>query len=158
MKLRRAKKVIIRDTRWRAEHRGQYHRAALLVRRAMRRGSRLVGRDAPVGADYYVDDGGGMRPAGGLHDWALWFEDVVARRLAHTTVGTGGVSTVGLGLDHGYGRGRPILYESAVFTAGADGRLEYEPEERYSTRKEARDGHARLVARLVAEQEQRRPG
>ncbi len=50
------------------------------------------------------------------------------------------ISTVFLGIDHQYGRGPPILYETMVFGGQHD-----EYTERYPTRKEATSGHERIV-------------
>lgn len=62
------------------------------------------------------------------------------RRVEFTTLPDGTtVSTVWLGLDHGLGRGPPLIFE----TLCSD-----EEMERYSTIQEARDGHARHVSRL----------
>lgn len=50
------------------------------------------------------------------------------------------VSTVFLGLDHGYGGGLPILFETMVFGGKLD-----ENQWRYSTYQEAVEGHARVL-------------
>lgn len=54
------------------------------------------------------------------------------------------VSTVWLGLDHSFGKGPPLIFESMVFdgtdeTNNGDMR-------RYTTEEEARAGHAEMVA------------
>mgnify|MGYP001584262846 FL=1 len=49
------------------------------------------------------------------------------------------VSTVFLGLDHNFGEGEPLLFESMVF--GTD----EEVQERYTTYDEAEEGHRKLV-------------
>jgi len=57
-------------------------------------------------------------------------------RVAHTTIGQVLISTVFLGLDHQWGDGPPLLFETMVF-GGA-----YHHEcERYSTWDEAEAGH-----------------
>jgi hypothetical protein len=80
-----------------------------------------------------------------LLTWAAWFEDVAQiahRRIARTTLPDGRlVSTVFLGLDHRYGDGPPLLFETMVFRDG-----EEEACDRYTTRAEALAGHARIVA------------
>ena len=53
------------------------------------------------------------------------------------------VSTVFLGLDHNYGGGRPILFETMVFGAGEEG---FDNDmDRYHTWIEAVAGHIRMV-------------
>lgn len=99
--------------------------------------------DEPRRGVYFVDEGAGMQPAT-LWEWSFWFEDVGARTVRHTTVGRRGVSTVGLGFDHGGG----ALYESAIFVIDDYGCYHFDPCERYRTRKEAVEGHRQLVAQL----------
>ncbi len=53
------------------------------------------------------------------------------------------VSTVFLGLNHNWGDGEPLLYETMVF----GGKLHNEME-RYSTVEQAREGHERMVQRV----------
>lgn len=77
-----------------------------------------------------------------LRTWARWFEDGAARRVAEDTIGDARVSTVCLGIDHGFG-GPPLWFETMVFRAGDD-----EYTERYATWTEAEAGHARVVAAL----------
>lgn len=54
------------------------------------------------------------------------------------------VSTVFLGLAHGYHNGKPLLFETLVF-----GPNQVEQGSRYSTWDEAVAGHARFVSTLV---------
>lgn len=53
------------------------------------------------------------------------------------------VSTVFLGIDHQFGHGPPLLFETMIFELGALGALDYQ--ERYSTLSEAMAGHERAV-------------
>jgi hypothetical protein len=64
------------------------------------------------------------------------------KRVAQTTFGRYWISTVWLGLDHGYGRGAPVIFETMVFDLGADGHnfLDHYCE-RYCTLEEAFAGH-----------------
>ena len=62
-------------------------------------------------------------------------------RIADTRVGRVQVSTVWLGLDHRFGEGPPIIFETMVFGGPHDGELE-----RYCTEAEARLGHDHWVA------------
>ena len=86
--------------------------------------------------------------------WARWFEEASktdARRVGWTKVGTlGHVSTVFLGLDHSFGGGRPVLFETMSFI-GMDGEEWFD---RYCTWEEAEAGHARIVRQALALVEQ----
>lgn len=78
--------------------------------------------------------------------WAEAFESQ-DRRVAVTHIGAGvKVSTVFLGIDHRFGDGPPILFETMVFGGPLDG-----TEQRYATWEEAVVGHQRVVsATMVA--------
>lgn len=99
-------------------------------------------------SDYYDRDG---TPIGNVMDWARAFERS-NRRVALTKV-TGGnppvtyeISTVHLGLDHNWGGGPPLIFESMAF--GPDG--DDEMMDRYSTEQQAVDGHRAMVVRVAA--------
>ncbi len=78
-----------------------------------------------------------------LIKWANWFENA-DRIVAKTTVSPDAkVSTVFLGLDHRFGEGEPLLFETMVF----GGKLDQEMD-RYSTWKEAEEGHAAMVKKV----------
>jgi len=78
-----------------------------------------------------------------LLEWAKEFENS-DRKVAHTKIGDTEVCTVFLGIDHNYlSKGSPILFETMVF----GGPLNNE-EERYSTWKEAEEGHEEMVHRV----------
>ena len=82
-------------------------------------------------------------------DWARSFEDMDDRRVAETTLPDGkDVSTVWLGLDHAFGRGPPLIFESMVFASATQG-SEALDQDRYSTEAEAREGHEALVAKWL---------
>lgn len=66
-------------------------------------------------------------------------------RLLEDTVGKHWVSTVWLGLDHGYGKGPPLIFETMVFPSGEWVEVYCD---RYSTIGEARAGHERVVEQL----------
>lgn len=61
------------------------------------------------------------------------------------------VSTVFLGLDHQWGDGPPLIFETMVFADGDDDLLDWSGAEtyRYSTKAEALEGHQRVVAELM---------
>lgn len=64
----------------------------------------------------YKLDGRNIVLAKDIHDWAIAFEDMASRRVAEDTIGDVRISTVFLGLDHGFGQsGQPVLFETMVF-------------------------------------------
>ena len=77
---------------------------------------------------------------------ARLFTNISYKRVAETTLSNGTrVSTVWLGLDHNFGMGRPLIFETMVFSSrgtGADSDCE-----RYAMEAEALEGHARMVRR-----------
>lgn len=66
------------------------------------------------------------------------------RRVAKTTIGDVNISTVFLGLDHRFGDGPPLVFETMIF-----GGEHNEDQWRYSTWDEAMKGHEAAV-RLVS--------
>ena len=46
--------------------------------------------------------------------WAKWFE-TANRRVAHEKIGNAEISTVFLGVNHSFGCGKPVLWETMVF-------------------------------------------
>lgn len=93
-----------------------------------------------MSAYYYRRDGSGPVPYEVLRDEG-GFSGRSDTRVARTTVGESDVSTVFLGLDHNWGDGRPLIFETMVFGGKYDQECE-----RYSTEAEAVAGHARWVA------------
>lgn len=81
--------------------------------------------------------------------WARWYE-TADRQVALDELPTGiVVSTVFLGLDHGYG-GAPLLFETMVF-GGRHSKDPYSEEvHRYTTWDEAVAGHWDVVVRILA--------
>ena len=89
---------------------------------------------------YILDENGNPKPEPDLMVWAEWFEkSQEKRRVALTKIGDKEVSTVFLGMDHSFGRGSLLLYETMVF-GDEDG-----IQERYSTKEEALAGHDKIV-------------
>ena len=87
-----------------------------------------------------------------LMQWAQLFEDNAYRHIAETTLPDGTwVSTVWLGLDHNFGRGVPVIFETMVFPHKDDNSNEQE-QERYSTLEEALNGHTRMVQKYTQQQ------
>ena len=77
-----------------------------------------------------------------LFAWGRWMQGA-DRQVRHTEQGDVRVSTVFLGLDHNFGHGPPLLFESMAFV-GHDS----QDCERYSTWAEAEAGHDRMVAKV----------
>lgn len=82
-----------------------------------------------------------------LFEWANWFERN-NRTVAKTDVGEVRVSTVFLGLDHNWGEGPPLIFETMVFGGEFD-----EWQERYSTWDQAVAGHEEMVAKVTYKRE-----
>lgn len=83
-------------------------------------------------------------PCPDLMAWAFFMEDPKARRVDETRVGNKLVSTVFLGVDHQFGDGPPLLFETMVFSGPTgDG----DEMERCSTWEEAVTMHANAVIR-----------
>jgi hypothetical protein len=81
-------------------------------------------------------------------EWCEWFRIVKNRRVARTQINEDVyISTVFLSMDHGYDpEGPPILFETLVFGGPMDGEMW-----RYSTKKEALEGHKRSVKQVRRE-------
>lgn len=71
------------------------------------------------------------------------------RHVGLTDIGGITVSTVFLGIDHSFGSGPPLLFETMVFDPAA-GPLD-EEQVRYSTEEQAAAGHAAMVERVKME-------
>lgn len=81
-----------------------------------------------------------------LMKWGVWIQEA-ERHVAKTGVGDNWISTVFLGLDHSFGGGPPVLFETMIFGGKHD-----EYQERYVTWDAAEAGHARAV-RMVRRSE-----
>lgn len=79
-----------------------------------------------------------------LMTWAKWFE-TVERHIGNDYIGKIQVSTVFLGIDHNFGEGEPLLFETMIFGGKYD-----DYQERYSTYEEAEKGHKKAI-KLVKE-------
>jgi hypothetical protein len=109
---------------------------------------------------HYVLDGHEVRATDDYMEWAMWFEKA-DRRVARTDLIDGSwISTVFLGLDHNWGGGPPMLFETAVFlhedtepgsVSPFSGALleASEIKLRYSTWAEAELGHFELCEKLA---------
>ncbi len=98
-------------------------------------------------SDKFILDADGKTPipCDDTLTWARWFESasrVVRQDSVRLPSGvTVTVSTVFLGLDHSFGHGDPILWETMIFGGDHDGY-----QQRYSTYKDAFAGHAHAYA------------
>jgi len=77
--------------------------------------------------------------------WARWFEANRETRIVKQGTLPNGlfVSTVFLGLNHRFGPGPPLLFETMVFPR--EGEYDELGTDRYSTWVEAEEGHAKMV-------------
>lgn len=88
-----------------------------------------------------------------MMEWAKLFEDFDYKVIKQEKLPSGGkVSTVWLGLDHQYGEGKPLIFETMVFSKkkkqkifGKDYMMGEELDvDRYSTLEEALAGHKKM--------------
>ncbi len=96
-------------------------------------------------SDKAILDGKTVVPIDDLKTWAT-AQEIGKRRVGLDHVGTYRVSTVFLGLDHGFG-GSPLWFETMVFT-GSDSSDSFC--DRYETYAEAEAGHIYVVEALRA--------
>ena len=98
--------------------------------------------------DKYILEGKTPKLCSNLFEWGQWFENnLQGRRVARDIIGKTKVSTVFLGLDHSFGGGPPVLFETMIFGGEHD-----EDMWRYNTWEQAETGHAKAV-QLVKEAE-----
>jgi hypothetical protein len=93
-----------------------------------------------------------------LEKWAEWIGNSGAkgRRVARTRFQSGAwVSTVFLGLDHSFGRGRPLLFETMAFSAPDNYRDLIC--RRYPTWADAERGHYEVVRELMQNEREEVP-
>jgi hypothetical protein len=83
----------------------------------------------------YILEGKQPKQIENLFEWARWFEKA-NRVVEKTEIGDVKISTVFLGLDHQYGEGQPLLFETMIFGGKHD-----QYQERYSTWDDAVNGH-----------------
>ena len=79
-----------------------------------------------------------------LAKWKLWMTNA-DRTVAQDSIGGVRISTVFLGINHQFGSGPPLLFETVVFGGSYDGECR-----RYSTWKEAEEGHKKMVEKIKA--------
>lgn len=83
-------------------------------------------------------------------DWIEAFADQEYRRVAEDTIDGVWISTVWLGLDHGYNPEHPLIFETMCFDHSGQGRS-FDYQDRHSTEEQALKGHAEAVAAVNAE-------
>ena len=77
-------------------------------------------------------------------EWGKLLEDKDYKIIKQETLPDGKkVSTVWLGLDHNFGEGEPLIFETMVFSSEGD--FSDVDVERYSTLEEAQKGHEEMV-------------
>lgn len=76
-------------------------------------------------------------------EWTRLFGDKDYKTIGHDTIGKYRVSTVWLGLDHQFGEGKPLIFETMVFGGNN------EMQKRYATEEEAQDGHFKTVEIVI---------
>lgn len=91
---------------------------------------------------YYILDGHKVIET----DLMTWAKAVRStdRHVGKTTIGDAEVSTVFLGINHRFGNGPPLLFETMVFGGILD-----QEQERYTTWEEAEEGHRAMVDRVT---------
>jgi len=101
---------------------------------------------APVLRHFILNDDGVPVVENDLVKWAIWFEEngQTRRRVGRDRIGPAEVSTVFLGLDHSFGRGSPVLWETMVF----GGKLDRDQDRCAGNREQAEAMHAAMIARV----------
>lgn len=90
---------------------------------------------------YYLNEDKTYRPAD-VMEWAMQFE-TMDRHIGCDNVLGKKVSTIWLGLDHGFCEDRPMIFETMVFSEYDGGTDIYM--DRYSTWDEAVEGHQKAI-------------
>lgn len=93
---------------------------------------------------YYDMDGRRISRAAAMRLYEGDFN--ATRRVAEDYIGEVHISTVLLVIDHSFGDGPPLIFETMIFRGEHD-----EYQERYATREQALDGHARAVSLVRGE-------
>lgn len=84
-----------------------------------------------------------------LIKWAEWFESATNRVVKQEHVGNTLISTVFLGLDHNFGEGAPILWETMTFN---DNRSEQDCDRCSGNWEQAEAMHEAMVERVKKKQ------
>lgn len=89
-------------------------------------------------SEHWILVGKKVKPVG-LMEWAEWYE-TAERHVGNDKIGEVFVSTVFLGIDHSFGGGKPLLFETMIF-----GGKRNEYQERCSTYNEAVEMHKKAL-------------
>ncbi len=95
--------------------------------------------------NYILGDDGVPVECRDILEWADWVS-THDRTLAKTKVGYKTVSTVFLSIDHRFGPGDPILWETIIFNHDGSASIY---QERYSSQEDALKGHTKAVNSLL---------
>lgn len=93
--------------------------------------------------EYYILNDDNTTSPASPHSWLMSMGS--RRHVAKKRIGDVLVSTVFLGLNHRWGGGPPLIFETMIFGGEHD-----EYQERYSTWQEAEAGHKRAVDMVTA--------
>jgi hypothetical protein len=97
-------------------------------------------------SDRYVLIGRSVIPEPDLFTWGAWVEDLSNRVVKQEQVGNVWVSTVFMGLDHRFGQGPPLLFETMAFYLASDrDKVSLNLQYRCSTWLEAEEQHERAM-------------
>ena len=103
-------------------------------------------------SEHYILEGKTAVPAD-LMTWARWLEaNRTTRHVKDERIGDVRISTVFLGLDHSFGEGPPLIFETLVFGGSLDGEME-----RCTTWEQAEAQHAAMCDRVRAATPDTRP-
>ena len=97
-----------------------------------------------VDCKYIIKDGVVVKETD-LITWAMWFEEAHLngdRRVDHTMIGKTSISTVFLAMDHSWGSGPPVLWETMIFSPNEE--LDNWTD-RYTSEDDAKIGHWEMV-------------
>lgn len=97
-------------------------------------------------SDFYILDDEHNLITTDVRTWGDWFQNNENRIVAKTEVGDIVVSTVCLGLDHNWGDGPPLIFETMIF-----GGVHDQDCWRCATWAEAESQHERVVAEVKNE-------
>lgn len=92
---------------------------------------------------YILDKNGKPKPEKDILKWAKWFQSPGNRIVEHTHIGDVMISTVFMGLDHSFGSGKPVLWETMIFGSKHKALKDYQV--RYTAISNARKGHKYAV-------------
>lgn len=90
-----------------------------------------------------------------LQEYSELATDLIYKRIARSKIIESGdpsisfdVSTVWLGVNHNFGDGPPLIFETMVFAEGSSLDLNMD---RYATEQAAREGHTAMIVEVCAE-------